>query len=144
LEEGIEQSCNPYFWALYRDLLQQDGYSDDNAEFKQHYQIWRDHIMSFGLGNKFTDTDISEQAKGAIPSVGLYDKIYGKKGWKAITIRSLSIGQGEILVTPLQLANQTAAIANKTTTAELNHRTILRFMFPPFVNWLIIYQLSIS
>ena len=113
LEEGIEQSCNPYFWALYRDLLQQDGYSDDNAEFKQHYQIWRDHIMSFGLGNKFTDTDISEQAKGAIPSVGLYDKIYGKKGWKAITIRSLSIGQGEILVTPLQLANQTTAIANK-------------------------------
>ena len=113
LEEGIEQSCNPYFWAMYRDLLQQDGYSDDNAEFKGHYQTWCDHVMSFGLGNKFDDTDISEQAKGAIPSVGLYDKIYGKKGWKAITIRSLSIGQGEILVTPLQLANQTAAIANK-------------------------------
>ena len=113
LEEGIEQSCNPYFWAMYRDLLQQDGYSDDNAAFKQHYQTWREHILSFGLGNKFDDTDISEQAKGAIPSVGLYDKIYGKKGWKAITIRSLSIGQGEILVTPLQLANQTAAIANK-------------------------------
>ncbi len=113
LEEGIEQSCNPYFWAMYRDLLQQNGYSDDNAEFKGHYQTWCDHVMSFGLGNKFDDTDISEQAKGAIPSVGLYDKIYGKKGWKAITIRSLSIGQGEILVTPLQLANQTAAIANK-------------------------------
>ena len=113
LEEGIEQSCNPYFWAMYRDLLQQDGYSDDNAEFKQHYQTWREHILSFGLGSKFSDTDISEQAKGAIPSIGLYDKIYGKKGWKAMTIRSLSIGQGEILVTPLQLANQTAAIANK-------------------------------
>ena len=113
LEEGIEQSCNPYFWAMYRDLLQQDGYSNDNAEFKQHYQTWREHMMSFGLGNRFDDSDISEQAKGAIPSIGLYDKIYGKKGWKAITIRSLSIGQGEILVTPLQLANQTAAIANK-------------------------------
>ena len=113
LEEGIEQSCNPYFWAMYRDLLQQDGYSDDNAEFKGHYQTWRDHVMSFGLGRKFEDTDISEQAKGAVPSVALYDKLYGKKGWKAITIRSLSIGQGEILVTPLQLANQTAAIANK-------------------------------
>ena len=113
LEEGIEQSCNPYFWAMYKDLLQQDGYSDDNAEFKGHYQTWRDHVMSFGLGNKFDDTDISEQAKGAVPSVALYDKLYGKKGWKAITIRSLSIGQGEILVTPLQLANQTAAIANK-------------------------------
>ena len=113
LEEGIEQSCNPYFWAMYKDLLQQDGYSDDHAEFKGHYQTWRDHVMSFGLGSRFSDTDISEQAKGAIPSVELYDKIYGKKGWKAITIRSLSIGQGEILVTPLQLANQTAAIANK-------------------------------
>ena len=113
LEEGIEQSCNPYFWAAYRDLLQRDGYSNDNAEFKQLYQNWREHVMSFGLGSKFDDTDVSEQAKGAIPSVGLYDKIYGKKGWKAITIRSLSIGQGEILVTPLQLANQTAAIANK-------------------------------
>ena len=113
LEEGIEQSCNPYFWAMYKDLLQQDGYSDDNAEFKEHYQTWRDHVMSFGLGKKFDDTDISEQAKGAVPSVALYDKLYGKKGWKAITIRSLSIGQGEILVTPLQLANQTAAIANK-------------------------------
>ena len=113
LEEGIEQSCNPYFWAMYKDLLQQDGYSDDNAEFKEHYQAWREHVMSFGLGNRFDDTDISEQAKGAVPSVALYDKLYGKKGWKAITIRSLSIGQGEILVTPLQLANQTAAIANK-------------------------------
>ena len=113
LEEGIEQSCNPYFWAMYKDLLQQDGYSDDNAEFKGHYQTWRDHVMSFGLGKKFDDTDISEQAKGAVPSIALYDKLYGKKGWKAITIRSLSIGQGEILVTPLQLANQTAAIANK-------------------------------
>ena len=113
LEEGIEQSCNPYFWAMYKDLLQQDGYSDDHAEFKGHYQTWRDHVMSFGLGKKFDDTDINEQAKGAIPSVALYDKLYGKKGWKAITIRSLSIGQGEILVTPLQLANQTAAIANK-------------------------------
>ena len=113
LEEGIEQSCNPYFWAMYKDLLQQDGYSDDNAEFKGHYQTWHDHVMSFGLGRKFNDTDISEQAKGAVPSVALYDKLYGKKGWKAITIRSLSIGQGEILVTPLQLANQTAAIANK-------------------------------
>ena len=128
LEEGIEQSCNPYFWAMYRDLLQQDGYSDDNAEFKQHYQTWREHILSFGLGSKFSDTDISEQAKGAIPSIGLYDKIYGKKGWKAMTIRSLSIGQGEILVTPLQLANQTAAIANKGyyITPHLNRNDSLK------------------
>ena len=128
LEEGIEQSCNPYFWAMYKDLLQQDGYSDDNAEFKEHYQTWREHVMSFGLGNRFDDTDISEQAKGAVPSVALYDKLYGKRGWKAITIRSLSIGQGEILVTPLQLANQTAAIANKGyyTTPHLNRNDSMK------------------
>ncbi len=113
LEEGIEQSCNPYFWAMYRDLLQKGELVNENAVLKQNYEKWRKHVLSFGLGQKFDSTDISDQARGAIPSVELYDKIYGKKGWKAITIRSLSIGQGEVLVTPLQLANQAAAIANK-------------------------------
>ena len=113
LEEAIEQSCNPYFWELYRDLLQQDGYSGNNTAFKSHYEDWRKHIMSFGLGSKFEESDLHDQSNGAIPSVELYDKLYGKRGWKAITIRSLAIGQGELLATPLQLANQAAAIANK-------------------------------
>lgn len=113
LEEGIEQSCNPYFWAMFRDLLQRDGYADGNVLFKQNYTTWRNDILSFGLGQRFEDTDVSEQAAGYVPTVELYNKIYGSKGWKAITIRSLAIGQGEILVTPLQLANQAAAIANK-------------------------------
>lgn len=113
LEEGIEQSCNPYFWALYRDMLQQDGYEDGHVRFKEHYNDWREIVASFGLGEKFTNTDIREQAKGYLPTIEFYNRIYGQKGWKAITIRSLSIGQGEILVTPLQLANQVAAIANK-------------------------------
>ena len=113
LEEGIEQSCNPYFWALYRDMLQQDGYDNGHAHFKEHYTHWREVMASFGLGERFTHTDIREQAKGYLPTTEFYNKIYGLKGWKAITIRSLSIGQGEILVTPLQLANQAAAIANK-------------------------------
>lgn len=69
--------------------------------------------MSFGLGQKFSDTDLSEQSSGNVPSTQQYDRTYGKTGWKAITIRSLSIGQGEILVTPLQLANQAATIANE-------------------------------
>ena len=113
LEEGIEQSCNPYFWALYRDMLQQDGYENGHALFKEHYNEWREVIASFGLGERFANTDIREQAKGYLPTTEFYNRIYGQKGWKAITIRSLSIGQGEILVTPLQLANQAAAIANK-------------------------------
>lgn len=113
LEEGIEQSCNPYFWLLFRDMLQQDGYQDGHVAFKQYYNEWREIITSFGLGERFQDTDIREQAAGYLPTAAFYDKIYGSKGWKAITIRSLSIGQGEILATPLQLANQAAAIANK-------------------------------
>lgn len=113
MEEGIEQSCNPYFWALYRDMLQQDGYQDNHIAFKQHYNQWREIIASFGLGKRFEDTDVRDQAAGYLPTIQFYDKIYGQRGWKAITIRSLSIGQGEILVTPLQLANQAAAIANK-------------------------------
>ena len=113
LDEAIEQSCNPYFWCAFRDLLQKDGYGDDNRAFLHRYDLWRDAVMAFGLGQRFVDTDLSEQSAGAIPSIQLYNRIYGEKGWKAITVRSLSIGQGEILVTPLQLANQAAAIANE-------------------------------
>ena len=113
LENAIEQSCNPYYWCAFRDLMQKDGYGKGNEDFKRRYNLWREGVMSFGLGKKFTDTDLSEQSSGSIPSSEFYDKVYGKTGWKAITIRSLSIGQGEILVTPLQLANQAATIANE-------------------------------
>ena len=112
LDRAIEQSCNPYFWCAFRDMLQKDGYGKDNADFRRRYELWRKDVMSFGLGQKFTDSDIGEQSAGSIPSTQLYDRTYGKTGWKAITIRSLSIGQGEIEVTPLQLANQAATIAN--------------------------------
>ena len=112
LDRAIEQSCNPYFWCAFRDLLQKDGYGKDNKDFRHRYELWREAVMSFGLGQKFTDTDIREQSAGSIPSIKQYDRAYGKTGWKAITIRSLSIGQGEILVTPMQLANQAATIAN--------------------------------
>ena len=112
LENAIEQSCNPYFWCAFRDVLQKDGYGKENEDFRHRYELWRNDVMSFGLGQKFTDTDLGDQSSGSIPSIRFYDKYYGKTGWKAITIRSLSIGQGEILVTPLQLANQAATIAN--------------------------------
>jgi penicillin-binding protein 2 len=112
LDRAIEQSCNPYFWCAFRDMLQKDGYGKDNEDFRRRYELWRKDVMSFGLGQKFTDSDIGEQSAGSIPSTQLYDRTYGKTGWKAITIRSLSIGQGEIEVTPLQLANQAATIAN--------------------------------
>ena len=113
LEEAIEQSCNPYFWCAFRDMLQQGGYGEENEHFRHNYETWRNSVMAFGFGHRFEDSDIGYQSSGSVPSTKFYDRYYGKTGWKAITIRSLSIGQGELLVTPLQLANQAAAIANK-------------------------------
>jgi penicillin-binding protein 2 len=110
LEAAIEQSCNPYFHCAFRDLLQKKGATSEALHTM--YDRWWQDITSFGFSHKFDDSDISDQRAGSIPTAKLYDRIYGKDGWKAITIRSLSIGQGEILVTPLQLANQAACIAN--------------------------------
>jgi len=110
---AIEQSCNPYFYCAFHDMLQRDGFGDNNAIFRARYNLWRDDVLKFGLGARFTNTDIGEQSAGAIPTEKLFNRTYGEKGWKAITIRSLSIGQGEVLVTPLQLANQAATLANR-------------------------------
>jgi len=109
---ALEQSCNPYFWQAFRDMLEKDGYGKNNENFRARYQLWSDDVHSFGLGQRFTDGDLSEQVSGNVPSVAFYDKVYGKTGWRAMTIRSNSIGQGEVLVTPLQLANLAATIAN--------------------------------
>lgn len=110
---AIEQSCNPYFWNAFRDYLQKGNNGSKNSKkLHERYSQWRDAVMHFGLGSRFDDSDIYPQKGGNIPSEEYYNKRYGANGWIALTIRSLSIGQGEILVTPLQLANQTATIAN--------------------------------
>ena len=111
LDKAIEQSCNPYFWCAFRDMLQKTG--KENKDIRPQFEKWREEVMAFGLGQRFADTDLSEQASGSVPNSKTYDRTYGQTGWKAMTIRSLSIGQGEILVTPLQLANQAAVIANE-------------------------------
>jgi penicillin-binding protein 2 len=70
-------------------------------------------MYRFGLGHRFEDSDIYQQSRGNIPTQNYFNRYFGETGWRAMTIRSLSIGQGEILTTPLQLANNMAAIANK-------------------------------
>lgn len=105
LNQAIEQSCNPYFWNLFNTLFSQ------HKNASQAYDLWFNHVRSMGMGEKF-NTDLGYELSGNIPSHRIYDKIYKGK-WNALTIRSLSIGQGEILVTPIQLANTTAIIANR-------------------------------
>lgn len=114
LLSAIEQSCNPYFWNAFRSTIEKDGYGEKNAIFRNNYDDWVDRIKSFGLGEKFTDSDIYEQSRGYIPTQKYYNKVYkAVTGWRALTIRSNSIGQGEVLATPLQMANTMAVIANE-------------------------------
>lgn len=108
LREAIEQSCNPYFWNVYKSILERSGFGSTEA----NYEKWRGHITSLGFGIKFS-TDIPFEMSGNIPTTTYFNKIYGVDHWRALTVRSLGIGQGEITVTPLQMANMAAIIANK-------------------------------
>jgi penicillin-binding protein 2 len=105
---AIEQSCNPYFYKVFKAFLEQDHYGN----IQEAYEDWREKVMAFGIAQSL-ETDLLEQSKGFLPPYSYFDKYYGKKGWKAITVRSLSIGQGEIELTPLQMANAGAIMANR-------------------------------
>lgn len=105
---AIQQSCNPFHWQVYRSILN----NPRRKNVKENYTAWRNHIMSMGFGHKL-GTDMQFELSGNIPSAEKFDAIYGKGRWNAMTVRSLSIGQGEILVTPLQLANSAAVMANR-------------------------------
>ena len=105
---AIQQSCNPFHWQVYRSILSNPKYKGT----RENYVIWRDHVMNMGFGHK-SGSDTEAELAGNIPSAESFDAIYGKGRWTSMTVRSLSIGQGEILVTPLQLANYGALIANR-------------------------------
>jgi len=114
LMSAVQESCNPYFWNAFKTTIEKNGYGPRNINFRTTYDEWVNLVKSFGLGEKFTDSDIYEQSRGYIPSQKFYNKVYrSEKGWRAITIRSNSIGQGEILASPLQMANLMSAIANE-------------------------------
>lgn len=107
LEQSIQYSCNAYYCNLFRAILDKKEFgSVSNA-----YNVWRDDVMSLGFNQKF-NTDIPNELSGFIPETSYYDKYYGKGKWKSLTVISLAIGQGEILTTPLQLANFAAVVAN--------------------------------
>ena len=106
MREGIRESCNSYFWNLFRSVI------NHSATPAEGFQAWRDYVMNFGFGQRL-GTELSSEVKGNIPEVAYYDKYFGQQHWNSLTIRSLSIGQGELLVTPLQLANMVATVANR-------------------------------
>jgi len=112
LTGSIQHSCNPYYYMLYKRILYQDKSPNKFKDAAIGFENWRNHVTSFGLGDRL-GIDIPNEKRGSIPTSELYDKIYGKLHWRFETIYSLGIGQGEILVVPLQMANLASIIANR-------------------------------
>ena len=106
LRKGIYNSCNTYFARTYRGIIDKYRTSSEGLD------KWATHMKSFGLGN-YLGYDLSIGKKGFIPESDYYNRFYGTNRWGSSTTISNSIGQGEILTTPIQMANFATAIANR-------------------------------
>jgi penicillin-binding protein 2 len=124
---AIKNSCNAYFCQVFRRILENQQYPLVSGA----YEKWRQYVTQFGFGNKL-GTDFVNELPGSIPVGSYYDKYYGNDKWKALTIISLAIGQGEIGTTPLQMANMTAAIANRGY--YISPHIVKAVGDPPFTN----------
>lgn len=105
--DAIATSCNGYFCYVMRNVLENKKY----GSIQEAFDVWREYVLSFGFGHKL-GSDFPSELGGNIPTSEFYDRIYRKR-WKFPTIVSLSIGQGEIGATPLQIANLAAIMANR-------------------------------
>jgi penicillin-binding protein 2 len=105
---AVQNSCNAYFINVLKNILQDPKFNRTDKA----YTNWRDHLLSFGLAAPL-GVELTNELKGNIPTAAYFDNIYGVGHWNFLTIRSLAIGQGELLITPLQMANYTSAIANR-------------------------------
>lgn len=120
LQRSIQYSCNPYYYQIYRRLIYQQKLIPRDSGFvvasegdhREGYNIWRKYMDAFNLGRK-TGVDLTDELDGDIPDISLYDDRYGRDNWKFSNIYSLGIGQGEVGVLPIQLANVAATIANR-------------------------------
>ena len=108
LPEAVAQSCNAWFCNAFRNILENPEYRSVQDAFDK----WREYLVAFGFGNRL-GIDLPNELSGFIPARSYYDRYYGKDRWKALTVISLAIGQGEIGATPLQMANMAAVIANR-------------------------------
>ncbi len=108
LKGSVAQSCNSYYSYVFRSIVDQSKFKN----FTEGYNYWREQVMSFGPGRNL-GTDLPYDKPGNVPSEKYYNKVFGKNGWRSNTIVSLGIGQAELTLVPLQMANVVATIANK-------------------------------
>ncbi len=107
LRYAVSTSCNAYFCYVFRDILDNPKYGD----VKEGYDVWKRYVESFGFGRKL-DSDFLGEGNGYVPDRAFYDGRY-RGAWNSLTVLSLSIGQGELGCTPLQMANLAAIVANR-------------------------------
>ena len=109
LKPALQTSCNAYFcWGFKSMIDRRSKYGSSAAAF----EVWKNHLVSMGYGYRL-GVDLPGETRGFIPNAKFYDKFYKEGRWSANTIISVSIGQGEILSTPMQIANLGATIANR-------------------------------
>src|SRR5690606_26517603 len=106
LHNGIYNSCNTYFASVYMKIINKYARPADGVD------AWSNHLKSFGLG-QFMGYDLPTGRRGMRPTSKTYKRIYPNGGWRSTTIVSNGIGQGEVLMTPIQLANMMCAVANR-------------------------------
>ncbi len=108
LPSAVAMSCNAWFCNAFRNILENPKYEI----IQDAYDKWREYLVAFGFGNKL-GIDLPNELSGFVPPRSYFDRFYGKNRWRALTVISLAIGQGEIGATPLQMANMVAVIANR-------------------------------
>lgn len=106
LKFSIQTSCNAYYCNVFKRLM------DKYPTTEEGYVKWREYLSNFGLGSKL-QVDMTSEINGFVPQTTYYDKFYGQNRWNGHTIISLAIGQGELGVTPIQMANFSAILANR-------------------------------
>lgn len=112
--KAIQYSCNPYFYAAVRKVIQPNKRKKNEEDAVIGLDTWHGYMSSFGLGKKLdVDVNFAGQRGGLIPNSSYYNRYLGKGNWAFSTIRSIAIGQGEIKLTPIQMANVAAMIANR-------------------------------
>lgn len=107
MAQATANSCNAYFCYVYRDILDKGP----RGNVKENYELWREMVQKFGFGNKL-GSDFNGELSGILRDRAYFDRVYGG-WWNSLTLISMSIGQGELGVTLLQMANLSAIVANR-------------------------------
>jgi len=113
IQKAIQYSCNPYFYQTYKRIIYNNSETNVFKKSAVGLQRWDDMVAKFGIGQSL-EIDLPNEKKGKLPNVPFYDKMYGGPlRWKFSNIASNSIGEGEIIVNPLKMANVAAIVANR-------------------------------